>query len=65
MSSSPWKRGPTVEQMCHSQSRNTNTSIFYVHSYEKKETDEQRHSRQWAHKSVMCLSQIAVQLEES
>lgn len=38
-SSKPWERGPTVEQMSHSQSGNTNTSIFYVHSYEKGETD--------------------------
>lgn len=38
-SSKPWERGPTVEQTGHSQSRNTNTSIFYVHSYEKGETD--------------------------
>jgi hypothetical protein len=31
-----------VEEMGHSQSRNTNTSIFYVHRYEKEETETNR-----------------------
>lgn len=54
-SSGPWGKGPRVEERSHRQSRNTNTSIFYVHNYEKEERD--RHSRQGAHKSVMCCSQ--------
>lgn len=38
---STWEKGPRAEQMNHRQSRNTNTSIFYVHNYEKEETDKQ------------------------
>lgn len=50
-----WEKGSTFHETGQSQSWNTNTSIFYVHTYEKEETETDGDTAGNAHTNQSCV----------